>query len=169
MIGILSYGAYVPMWRINRDEIADAAGTPSMRGERAVASWDEDSLTMAVEAGLDCLAGLNPKEVDALYFATTSSPFKEKQASSIIASALDLRKDAVSFDITGSLKAGTSAIKVALDAVKARTAKKVLVTVADCKSAAPRSELEQISGDGAAALLIGEDSTIADIEGFFTL
>lgn len=168
MIGISSYGAYVPMWRIDRGEIANASGAPSMGGERAVASWDEDSLTMAVEAGLDCLAGIDPKEVDGLYFATTSSPFREKQASAIIGSALDLRKDAYTADITGSLRAGTSALKAAFDMVKAGNAKKVLVTAADCRRAMPNSELEQIYGDGAAAFLIGENENIANIENFST-
>ena len=168
MIGILSYGAYIPMWRIDRGEIANASGAPSMGGERAVTSWDEDSLTMAVEAGLDCLSGIDPKGIDGLYFATTSSPLKEKQVASMIASALDLRKDAYTSDITGSLRAGTSALKAAFDAVKAGSARKVLVTVADCKSATPSSEFEQIYGDGAAALLIGEDGSIANIEDFST-
>ena len=168
MTGILSYGAYIPMWRIDRGEIARATGTPSMGGERAVASWDEDSLTMAVEASLDCLSGIDPKEIDGLYFATTSSPLKEKQAASIIASALDLRKDAYTCDITGSLRAGVTAVRLASDAIKAGSAGKVLVAAADCREAMPRSESEQMYGDGAAALLLGEDGAIADIEGFST-
>jgi len=49
MVGILSYGAYIPMWRMDRGEIARATGTISAGGESAVASWDEDSLSMAVE------------------------------------------------------------------------------------------------------------------------
>jgi hydroxymethylglutaryl-CoA synthase len=79
LAGILSYGAYIPAWRISRDEIAKSIGSASQGGERAVASWDEDSLTMGVEAGLDCLATMDPREVDGLYFATVSSPYKEKQ------------------------------------------------------------------------------------------
>ena len=68
MVGILSYGAYIPAWRISRDEIAKASGGASMGGERSVSSWDEDSLSMAVEAGSDCLRGIEPKEIDGLYF-----------------------------------------------------------------------------------------------------
>ncbi|MHC1585818.1 MAG: zinc ribbon domain-containing protein [Candidatus Syntropharchaeia archaeon] len=168
MVGILSYGAYIPIWRISRDEIARASGGPSMGGERSVASWDEDSLTMAVEAGLDCLTGIDPKEVDGVYFATVSSPFREKQAASMIATALDLRKDVYTSDFTGSLRAGTLAVKSAFDAVKAGTAKSILVTAADSRVATPTSDLEQIFGDGAASLLIGEGETIAEIEGFST-
>jgi len=164
--GIVSYGAYIPMWRMARDEIAKGSGGASMGGERSVASWDEDSLTMAVEAGLDCLSGIDPKEIDGVYFASVSSPYKEKQAASIIASALDLRKDAYTSDFTDSLRAGTSAIKAAYDAIKAGTARKILVTAADLRTAMPRSEFVQLFGDAAVALLIGGDGTIAEIEGF---
>jgi len=166
MVGILSYGAYLPMWRIDRSEIANASGGTSMGGERTVASWDEDSLTMGVEAGLDCLSGFDPKEIDVLYFATVSSPFKEKQASSMIASALDLRRDVYTGDFTTSLRAGTLAVKAAVDAVKSGSAKKVLVIASDCRKAMPKSDFEQLYGHGAAALLIGEPGTIADIGGF---
>jgi len=151
---------------MERGEIASASNTPSMGGERAVAAWDEDSLTMAVEAGLDCLRGIDPKEIDGLFFATTSSPFKEKQATATIASALDMRKDVFTCDITSSLRAGTSAIKAAFDSIKSGSSRKVLVIAADCRVAMPRSAFEQIYGDGAAALLIGDDQMIADIEVF---
>ncbi len=170
MAGILSYGAYIPTWRMSRDEISKSIGSASMGGERAVASWDEDSLTMGVEAGLDCLSSMEPKEIDGLYFATVSSPYKEKQVASLIASALDLRKDVYTSDFTGSLRAGTLAVKAAFDAIKAGTLKRVLVIAADARRAAPRSDAEQTYGDGAAALLIGrKEEVIAEIEGFSTL
>ncbi len=170
MAGIVSYGAYIPIWRISRDEIAKSVGSASLGGERSVISWDEDSLTMGVEAGLDCLADIEPKEIDGLYFATVSSPFKEKQAASLMASALDLRKDVYTFDFTASLRAGTLAIKGACDAVEAGTMKKALVIAADARKAMPRSDAEQTVGDGASALLIGKkEQSIADIEGFSTV
>ena len=169
MTGILSYGAYIPMWRMDRGEIAKTVGILSGGGTRAVASWDEDSLSMAVEAGIDCLASMDPKEVDVIYFATVSSPFKEKQASSLIASALDLRESVRTIDITDSTRAGTIAIQSAFDSVKSGNASKVLVVASDCRPAMAGSESEQIYGDGAAALLIGNGDTIATLEGFSTL
>jgi hydroxymethylglutaryl-CoA synthase len=169
MVGILSYGAYVPIWRIDRSVIAQIAGTGSMGGERSFGARDEDSLTMAVEAGLDCLAGYDPKEIDGLYFATASSPFKQKLSSSIIASALDLRKDVCAIDFSSSVRAGTSAVKVALDAVKAGSAKKILVVASDHKVGRPGSEYEQMFGDAAAALLIGDNGAICEETSFATV
>jgi len=169
MVGIISYGAYVPMWRMERGEIAKAVGAMSAGGSRAVASWDEDSLTMAVEAGLDCLSSVDPKEIDVIHFATVSSPLKEKQASSLIASALDLRENVRTTDMTDSTRAGTMALQSAVDAVKSGSARKVLVIASDCRPAMPASEFEQVYGDGAAALLIGEEDPVARIEGFYTL
>ena len=169
MIGILSYGAYIPMWRIDRSIIAHASSTGSMGGERSVASWDEDSLTMAVEAGVDCLKGFDPKDVDGLYFATISPPFKLKQASSIIASALDLRNDVVTCDFGFSMRSGTAAIRAAVDAVTAGNSKSILVIAADRNKSMQGSEFEQIDGDGAAAILVGTAGMIAEVEGFTTI
>lgn len=159
MSGIVSYGAYVPCWRLARQAIA-----PGSRGEKAIAGPDEDSLTMAVAATLDCLNGLNREQVDALLFASTSAPFKEKQLSTTVAAAADLRQDIFAADVANSLKAGTAALKLALDAIKAGSAKQALVTAADCRLGAPGSEFEQSCGDGAAALLIGQENVAVHIE-----
>jgi hydroxymethylglutaryl-CoA synthase len=77
MAGIISYGSYIPLWRLARDAIAEAWGSASTRGERSVANNDEDTITMASEAAIDCLAGLKREKVDGLYFASTTSPYKE--------------------------------------------------------------------------------------------
>ncbi|GAG24887.1 unnamed protein product, partial [marine sediment metagenome] len=81
MIGITSYGAYIPWHRIDRQNFVKAWGGFAIPGERAVASYDEDSLTMSVEAARDCLGDTDPHTVDGLFFATTTSPYKEKQCS----------------------------------------------------------------------------------------
>ncbi len=66
MVGITSFGAYIPFYRLNRDELTRAWGTRSAGGQKAVASYDEDSVTMAVADGLDCLQGFNGQKVDRL-------------------------------------------------------------------------------------------------------
>ena len=165
MIGITAYGAYIPMWRLSRAVIAKEWGNAPVPGERSVANYDEDSLTMGVAAAIDCLDGMDRNVVDGLLFATTTSPYTEKQASPTVAMAADLRTDILTADYTNTLRAGTIALRAAADAVKAGTAKKMLVTAADVRIGKPRSPFEMNFGDSAAALLIGDTDVIATIEG----
>lgn len=164
MVGITSYGAYVPLYRLSREAIARGA-----RGEKAICNFDEDSVTMAAAAAIDCLTGVDRQTVDGLYFATTTSPYKEKSAAVILAMAADLKQEALTVDFAHSLRAGTSAIMSAIDAVKAGSAKKVLVASADCRLGLPGTAYEQNFGDGAGALLIGDSDIIATIEASYSV
>jgi hydroxymethylglutaryl-CoA synthase len=169
MIGITSYGAYIPWHRMDRQLFREAWGGFAIPGERAVAYYDEDSVTMAVEAAMECLIDTDPHTVDGLYFATTSSPYKEKQCSALMGMPLDLRRDIRSVDITSSLRGGTTAVAMALDAIKAGTAESILVAAADTRMAAPSGMVEQALGDAAAALLLGKKDVIAEIEGSYSI
>ena len=164
MVGITSYGAYVPLWRLSREAIMKG-----LRGEKAIRNFDEDSTTMAVAAAIDCLKGQKREAIDAVFFASTTAPYKEKQIATTIAAACDLRRDITTADFTNSLRSATSAIKAALDAIKAGSAKEVLVVAADCRMGAPGTEFEQIYGDGAAALLLGEKDCIASIDAWHSI
>ncbi len=168
MVGITSYGAYIPWHRMKREDCVKAWGGFAMPGERAVAYYDEDSVSMAVEAALDCLTGVDAKKVDGLFFATTSSPYKEKQCSALMAVPLDLRSDIRTADITTSLRAGTSALMLAADIVRAGSASSLLVTASDLRLGAPAGMGEQQMGDGGAALLVGKDHVIAEIVGMYS-
>src|SRR5262245_38630348 len=151
MVGITVYGAYVPMLRLPLAAIG--GGSPKPGGpEKAVANWDEDSVTMGVAAAIDCLRGVDRSTVDAVVFASTSYPFKEKQGAALIAKALDLRRDVHTADLGDTLRGGTSALRTAVDAVKAGSARRVLVVASDARMAAPRTALEAAIGDGAAAV-----------------
>jgi len=167
--GIVSYGAYVPIYRLSREEIAKVWGGGFRRGEKAVANCDEDSITMAVEAAIDSLKGIDTNTVDGLYFVSTSPPYREKQSASIVAAALDLRRDVFTADFSNSLGAGARAIRAALDAVNAGSARRVLVVASDCRLPPPNSVFESLLGDGAAALLVGEEDVIATIEGGYAI
>jgi hydroxymethylglutaryl-CoA synthase len=164
MIGITSFGAYIPMLRLNRNAIAN-----TLRGERPFASFDEDSITMAVAAVLDCLRGVERDSVDGLLFASTTFPYKEKQAATTVAVAADLRRNIMTADFANSLKAGTTALRSAADAVAAGTAQQVMVAAADVRLAAPGSLLEQSLGDGAAAILMGKNDLVATLEGCYSV
>ena len=169
MIGIKSFGAYVPVYRMTEAELGRAWGGRGGKGERSVANYDEDSLTMAVEAAIDCLNGFDRKIVDGLYFASTTPPYDEKLSASIVAAATDLRTDILSLDIGASLRAGTGAIKAAVDAIKAGSAKNILVTASDCRLAPPASEFEPVFGDGSAAFLIGDKDVAVSIEDSYSV
>ena len=166
-IGIVSYGAYIPIYRLKRDEIARAWDRGSLGGERAVANFDEDSATMAVEAIIDCLKDSDRQSIDGLYFASTTPPYREKQSASFIALAADLRRQIFTADFTDSLRAGTIALQAALDAVKGGSGKRVMLAAADCRLGQPQSDYEQNFGDGAAALLIGDEGIVCEIEGSY--
>ncbi|MBQ11247.1 MAG: 3-hydroxy-3-methylglutaryl CoA synthase [Planctomyces sp.] len=164
MVGIAAYGAYVPRHRLGVGTSGWNSGT-----ERSAANFDEDSVTMAVAAGLDCLRGRDRQAVGGLIFATTTPPYAEKQCAAIIAEALDLRREIFSADVTDVLRAGTTGLKAALDSVAAGSAKQVLVIASDSRQGAPKGDTERNSGDGAAAFLISQDDVIASLEGFYSI
>jgi hydroxymethylglutaryl-CoA synthase len=168
MAGIISYGAYIPIYRLNRELIWLTWGGMPVGGEKAVANFDEDSVTMAVEAGNNCLSGIDRNEVDGLFLASTSTPYKEKQCAGLVAEALDLKRSTRTADFTNSLRSGTIAMRAAMDAISAGSAKKVLVVAADCRLGHPSTEYEAAFGDGAAAILLGNSDLIATIDGSHT-
>jgi 3-hydroxy-3-methylglutaryl CoA synthase/uncharacterized OB-fold protein len=164
--GILAFGSYIPATRL---PLAMISGGPAREGgpRKAVAGYDEDAITMAVAAATDCLHGFERDSIDGVYFATTSSPFREKQAATFIARALDLRSDVATIDYTGTLRAAAGALLAATHAVQANPGKRILVIAADSRLAAPRSPLEMNMGDAAAAFLIGGGEVIAAIGAAF--
>ena len=161
MIGIKSYGAYIPFNRLTRKCIGEAYGKKAGAGERSVANYDEDSITMAVAAALDCTKGYDTKKIDAVYFASTTSPYDEKQCATVLSGALDMRRDIRTSDFAGTLRAGSSALLAAADA--AANGVETIVGVADCRLGAADGANELNFGDGGAAFLIGNTDVIAEI------
>ena len=123
---------------------------------------------MAVAAALDCQAAGEVRP-GGLFFATTSAPYREKQSAAIVASAVDLPGETRTADYSGSLRGATIALNAAVDAVSAGSVETVLVTAADCRLGAARGGLEQALGDGAAAVTIGSQDVIAEIEGTYSI
>lgn len=167
MVGIIAAGAYVPRLRLQRQAIAAAHHwfAPGLKGlakgERAMASWDEDPITLAVEAGRDCLTGLDRSRVGRVMLASTSHPNIDRQNAGIAKEALNLPDEVGAMDVGGSQRAGTSALLDALYAAKGG-AGEVLCLAAEKRRAQPASELELTTGDAAAALLVGEGAVAAE-------
>jgi 3-hydroxy-3-methylglutaryl CoA synthase len=165
MVGIVSASGYVPRYRLTGTLIAQVWGGSERGGERAVANYDEDSLTLACEAALGAVADRDPSPIGACFFASTTAPYAEKSCAALVASVVDLRTDVLTADLGGSLRSGTTALRLALDGVRAGSAARALVTAADVRAVEPGSEFESLLGDGAAAVVVGEQDVIASFEG----
>lgn len=166
-IGITGFGGYIPRRRLARKTIAEANSwiNPGLmaraKGERSMANWDEDCLTMAVEAARDCL-GQHPRDsVDGIYLASTTLPFSDRQNAGIVAAALSLREDISGIDISSCQKAGASALATALNAVGAGAQVNALVVAGDKRKTRAGAMQEMQFGDGAAALTVGSEGIIA--------
>jgi len=164
MAGITSFSAYVPLSRMGQGTAGWTA-----RNERAIASFDEDSLTMAVAATMNCITDADRAEIDSVLFASTTSPYREKQAATMLATVVDLGNEVFCADIANSLRSGTVALRAGLDAIKAGSARKVLVAAADMRIPQPRSGNDTIFGDGAAALVLGDSNVVVEVEDSYSI
>lgn len=169
MAGITSFGGYVPRLRLARQAIVDAHvwADPGLagkaRGERSICNWDEDAITMAVEAGRACLNSLpDAPTPEAVYFASTTAPFIDRQNAGIVSGALGLPEHLASIDVAGSQKAGTGALLQALGAVAGGLCDSALVVAGEKRRTRPASAGELAYGDAGAAVSVGRDRTLVD-------
>lgn len=171
MAGIIGYGAYIPRNRIKVEEIAKVWGAdaPSykkglMLEEKSVPSPDQDTITMAVEASKRALkrAGIDPKEIGAVYVGSESHPYAVKPSGTVLAEALDATPEVHTADFEFACKAGTEAMFVALSLVQAGAIKFGLAVGADTSQGAPGDALEYSAAAGAAAFIFGKDSVVAE-------
>jgi len=134
-----------------------------------VANYDEDSLTMAAAASLDALAGRDLRAGGACFFASTSPPYAEKSAATLLAAVADLDAAVITADLGGSLRCGTTALRLALDTVRAGSARAALVAAGDMRPTAPGTPEELTLGDGAAAVVVAADNVVASFEGGYSV
>ena len=162
--GIVDAAAYVPAMRLERGAIfaANSWANPALkglaRGSRSMCNWDEDSLTMGVEAARRCLEGRSRGEPGRLYFASTTPPFADRQSATVIGEALNLSGQLAAVDVGNSRNAGMQALCEAL-----RGGGQALVVAADARRSKPASVQELQYGHGSAALLLGHEGAIAEI------
>ena len=157
MRGITAYGAYLPYWRLERKAIGEALGVPGGSGTRAVAAYDEDTTSMAVEAARGALRGGLDDRIEAVYFATSDPAYLDKTNATAIHAALDLPPTAMAVDMLGSVRSAAGALRAALDARRP-----VLATMADVRIGLPGGADEREGGDAAAAFLCGDDGVLAE-------
>ncbi|MFZ0664691.1 MAG: OB-fold domain-containing protein [Acidimicrobiales bacterium] len=154
MRGIQSYSAYIPYRRLERKDIAAFFGGAPGRGQRAVASFDEDTTTMGFEAARLALRTSGGGSPDALWFATAEPAYLEKTNAASIHAALRLDPAVSALDLNGAVRSGAGGLAAAL-----KSTDRVLLTTAGMRGGLPTSSDESEGGDGAAALLVGDDTT----------
>jgi len=162
--GISSYGVYIPSHRMERSAIAAAHAwaMPSLRGlakgQRSYCNWDEDSITMAVEASRACLRGAG-QQINSILFASTTPVYSDLQNSGVVAGALRL-DNVAAMDVSGSLRAGTSALVQAMKGAVQGTGE-TLVVAADNRRSRPASVQEMQYGAGSVAVSVCGNEGIA--------
>jgi len=154
MRGIQSYAAYIPYRRLERKDIAAFFGGAPGRGQRAVASFDEDTTTMGFEAARLAMRSAGGASPSALWFATAEPAYLEKTNAAAIHAALRLDSGVPSMDLNGAVRSGLGALRTAL-----LSTDQVLLTAAGLRGGLPTSAAESEGGDGAAAFLVGGDGT----------
>jgi len=139
------------------------------QGEKAVANYDEDPITMAVAAGIDALNNVDLSTIEGVYFASTTMPYKERLNSAIMTLALNVNDQVRAADFGGGLKAGTTALLSALESVESKRINNIIVTAADCRLGKAATTQEMIFGDAAAAFLVGDTDVIAEFKGSYSV
>ena len=159
--GIVAYGAYIPFARLDRRSISQTIGQGGGKGYRAVASYDEDTTSMAVEASRNLLASLpNAPEIESLVFGTCAPPYLDKTNANAIHAALNLSVRTSAFDAVGSVRSGIGALVNA-----SSTTRTTLVALSDTRTGLPGSSEEANGGDAAASFLFGASAVVAELIG----
>jgi hydroxymethylglutaryl-CoA synthase len=173
-VGIVGYGIYLPIYRIKISEIARVWGRKLEGGieEKTVAGPDEDTTTMAVEAARNALkrAGINPKDIGAVYVGSESPPYAVKPTATIVAEAIEATPETMAADYEFACKAGTAALQACIGLVSSGHAKYAVAIGSDSAQCRPGDALEFTAAAGAACYIVGASSNewLAVVEGFYS-
>jgi len=171
-VGIVSYGAYVPRYRITPEEIGKVWGVDGkamskglMINCKSVPAPDEDTITIAVEAARNMMrrCSVNPKDIGALYVGSESHPYAVKPSGTIVAEAIEAAPHLTVADYEFACKAGTAAIQTCMGLVGSGMVKYGVAIGADTSQGAPGDALEFSASAGGAAFLIGSEKMIAKL------
>ena len=168
--GIVSYGAYVPRYRITPDEIGrvwgvDGAAMGAGLGvkRKSVPAPDEDTITISTEALRTALVrgAIDPQTIGALYVGSESHPYAVKPTATVVASAVGATPNLTAADFEFACKAGTAAIQTCMGLVASRMIRYGVAIGSDTSQGAPGDALEYSASAGGAAFIIGRENIIA--------
>ncbi len=159
-VGIVGYGSYVPRYRLPAQEISrvwtgGVGGVPIQ--EKAVPGFDEDTVTMSIEAARNALArsGIDPTAIRAVWVGSESHPYAVKPTSTIVAEALGIVPNVQAADWEFACKAGTEAMVAAMGLVGSEMADYVMAIGMDTAQGRPGDALEYTAAAGGAAFILG--------------
>src|SRR3990172_8223539 len=175
MIGIVSYGVYIPKFRIKPSQIATAWGRDVSEiekslgiMEKAVASYDEDAITLAIEAGSNALtaANIDPTSIGGITIGSESHPYAVKPSSTTVAEILGMGTDYLAADLEFACKAGTAGVQLLSGLISQGKSQYCLAIGADVAQSKPSDVLEYTASSAAAGFILGKQDTIANILDF---
>ncbi len=174
--GIVSYGVYIPRYRIRAEEIARVWGERGDMAqnlnvfEKSVPDFDEDAVTIGVEAARNAVkrGSFNPARIGAIYAGSESHPYAVKPTGTIIGEAIGVDHQLTAADFEFACKAGTAAVQACLGLVASNLIDLGLAIGTDTSQGAPGDALEYTAAAGAAAYVIGRENLAAEIEGFYS-
>ena len=171
-VGIVSYGAYIPIFRIEAKEIAQVWGADGESVSQSLGVFsksvpgpDEDVITMSVEAARYALkrCKVDPTKIGAIYVGSESHPYAVKPTATIVAEAIGATPDLTAADLEFACKAGTAGIQMAMGLVGAGMVSHAMAIGCDTAQGAPGDALEYSASAGGAAFLIGKEDIIAEL------
>ncbi len=169
LAGIVSWGSYIPRYRIKVEDIAKANGSDPafikksmLIAEKSVPGIDEDAATMAVEAARAAAINIAPKEIGAIYIGSESHPYAVKPTCTIVGEALGINHYTAA-DFQFACKAGTAAMQAAFAIVKSGMAKYALAGGTDTAQAFHGDPLEFTAAAGGAVFILGTENVVAEI------
>jgi len=171
-VGIVGYGVYLPKYRIKTEEIARVWGADSKNvsnslfiHEKTVPAIDEDTATISVECARNAIqhAGINPRDIGAIYVGSESHPYAVKPTATIVAAAIDAVPELTAADYEFACKAGTAAIQTSMGLVRSKMIRYGLAIGADTSQGKPGDALEYTASAGGGAYIIGTKNLIAEI------
>jgi hydroxymethylglutaryl-CoA synthase len=175
--GIVTYGAYVPSFRITAEEIADTwgeNGAAISKGlnvkAKSVPAPDEDSITISVEATRNSLKrrDIDTSRIGAVFVGSESPPYAVKPSATVLAAAIGATPDMTAADLEFACKAGTAGMQAALGMVESDMVDLGLVVGADTSQGRPGDPLEYTASAGGAAYILGKEDPIATFNDIYS-
>ncbi len=173
MAGIIGYGIYIPLYRIKTEEIANVWGrdvnmvkSGLLITEKSVPHYDEDTVTMSIEASLNAIkrANINPKDIGAIYSGSESPAYAVKPNITMVANAIGMGSNYTGADVEFACKAGTAALQMVTGLVKSSMVKFGLAIATDAAEYSVENVGDQSTGAGSAAFIIGNNKNEAVAE-----